>query len=713
MRKSKFISIMIVIVLILLPLSLIGKIHPAQAENGYPPRGEDGRRLDVDVVEDDNLPISEPEAVTPQNAIDATLGNPPALTQPFGSADSHQEPDQSLSPSLSSGQPLSGGELDYSLLPGVSVLDNFNRADGVIGSSWTVSDGLCNVSSNAAVCGNYGRATFNGYTGDGNIAEADVAVVGTDTQYTGLLLNYGAGSNNLFLKVQQQGSSGKFTHAACYTGNNNTPGFGLGFFPLPTPFSSAHMKATRVGNTVTIVFSNIENGAYPNQIYVCSGAPAPEGTGVGIVGLAGIARLDNFSIPSRCDDVLHNNGPLVTHPGGGFNGADASALQTALGMSSFGFGVQYSLGYRMADDFVVSNPGGWQVDYLTFYGYQTGAYADPPVSPLTGLYFQIWNGPPNDPGSSVVFGDLTTNRMFSSSWTGIYRVTDTAMTDASRPVMTIVAGAGVYLPPGAYWIDWMVDGTLTSGPWAPPVTILGQTTTGNAMQYTSAWAPANDAGPQGMPFIVRGCVEDTIWDQPLSAVNPANYIDQDFPDSPTFSSFLADDFIINAPVGLDTFFIPGGGWNGFTTLANASIITLQIHGDQAGIPAGDPAGGGDPPIWTLTLPISDPRITLYTGSGGLPSNLRIQLDTPISLLPGHYWFIFFPTMPFSPFGQFGLAAADTTNGYVGKFINPGGGFGFGAAWQDWSVIGPTLQQDIAFRLGGQTITIYLPLVKKQ
>ena len=36
--------------------------------------------------------------------------------------------------------------------------------------------------------------------------------------------------------------------------------------------------------------------------------------------------------------VLYDNGPLATHPGGGFGGADASALQTALGMGTFGYG---------------------------------------------------------------------------------------------------------------------------------------------------------------------------------------------------------------------------------------------------------------------------------------------------------------------------------------------------------------------------------------
>ncbi len=178
----------------------------------------------------------------------------------------------------------------------LAVLDDFNRADGPIGANWTVHDGYCNVSNNAAVCGDMARATFNGAPGDGNFAEADIADNGTALQYTGLLLNYGAGNSNLFLKVQNQSGGNQFGNAACYTGNNGA-GFGLGFFALSSPFSTAHMSATRVGNDVTIEFTNVDGGAQPDQTYVCSGAPAPEGTGIGIVGYVGIARLDNFGGP--------------------------------------------------------------------------------------------------------------------------------------------------------------------------------------------------------------------------------------------------------------------------------------------------------------------------------------------------------------------------------------------------------------------------------
>jgi hypothetical protein len=210
-------------------------------------------------------------------------------------------------------------------------------------------------------------------------------------------------------------------------------------------------------------------------------------------------------------DVLYDNGPLVTHPSGGFGGADASALQTALLLSTYGFGNQVSAGNRIADDFTVTDAAGWYVDKVTFFGYQTGSTT---ASTFTGVNLRIWDGPPNNPASSVVFGDTTTNRLMTTSWSNIYRVLDTALTNTQRPVMANEASVGTFLPAGTYWLDWQADGTLASGPWAPPISILGQTTTGNALQFTSTgWAPAIDTGAgavQGFPFVVEGTVGGTV-----------------------------------------------------------------------------------------------------------------------------------------------------------------------------------------------------------
>jgi len=189
-----------------------------------------------------------------------------------------------------------------------------------------------------------------------------------------------------------------------------------------------------------------------------------------------------------------------------------------------------------------------------------------------------------------------------------------------------------------------------------------------------------------------------LWDQPVSAANQAAYVDQDFPDFPAFSSFLADDFVNSGPWTINTIFIPGDFWNLATTFMNATSLHWAIYADNAGVPAGYPTGGA-PPLWSIALPPTDPQITYSTGTGGYPSNTTLNLTTPVVLPPGHYWLMFYPTMGFGAAGQYGRQPADTTNGYVGQLINPGGGFGLGTSWQNWTVLGAT-QQDIAFRLEG-------------
>jgi len=235
------------------------------------------------------------------------------------------------------------------------------------------------------------------------------------------------------------------------------------------------------------------------------------------VGVSNPAPLTSFDWPGP-DVVLYDNGPLVTHPAGGAGGADASAVQTALTMSLYGFGWQNNLGTRLADDFVVTDPAGWQIDDVTFFGYQTGS---PTTSTYTGVYIQIWDGAPNA-GGTVIWGDLTTNRLLTTGWTNIYRVLDTNLIDTNRPVMEVVATIGTTLAQGTYWFDFSATGSLSSGPWAPPISILGTTATGNALQYTTtagAWSAALDTGSgsqQGLPFIIEGfpCstpVEQSTW----------------------------------------------------------------------------------------------------------------------------------------------------------------------------------------------------------
>ncbi|KAB2960134.1 MAG: hypothetical protein F9K16_11930 [Thermoanaerobaculia bacterium] len=225
--------------------------------------------------------------------------------------------------------------------------------------------------------------------------------------------------------------------------------------------------------------------------------------------------------------VLFDNGPLLTHPAGGCAGADLSAAQnTTLGLLSRGFNHALSGGYRVADDFFVTPPG-WELETIELFAYQGGSTT---ASPITAVNYQIWNGSPDDPGSTVVCGDSTTNRMLTTEWTGMYKaLLSEATTDCTRPLMTQVVDAlGCVLAPGTYWIDWQADGNAAfTGPWAPPVSILDVVATGNGLQQvTGAWQAVVDSGlgvPLDFPFVVNGTATGLVFKDGFESGNTTRW----------------------------------------------------------------------------------------------------------------------------------------------------------------------------------------------
>jgi len=195
---------------------------------------------------------------------------------------------------------------------------------------------------------------------------------------------------------------------------------------------------------------------------------------------------------------LWNNGPLVNSPGTGTGGADESVLQAGLG--TYGFGCQYPLDYRIADDFEVVGTT-WTVDEIVVYGYQTNSG---PPSSFIGCYLQIYDGDPSA-GGTVIWGDQVTNVLTSTDWTGIYRV-NAVGGGSARPIMYLAcATPGLSLPAGVYWLEYSLDGSGSSGPWTPPVTIEGMLATGNGLQFTGSWGPAMDGSyQQDFPFLFNG-----------------------------------------------------------------------------------------------------------------------------------------------------------------------------------------------------------------
>lgn len=175
-------------------------------------------------------------------------------------------------------------------------------------------------------------------------------------------------------------------------------------------------------------------------------------------------------------------------------------------MNTLGAGHQTASANRVADEWEVTESV--EVSSVDFYAYQTGSTT---TSTITGVTLQIWDGDPTDPASTIIYGDASISAMTDTEWSGAYRASEGTETDSSRPIMvSTVETPGLTLTPGTYWFDWDSDGSLASGPWAPPIAILGEGTTGNAKQsLAGVWQDLEDTGnfePQGLPFEVTGTV---------------------------------------------------------------------------------------------------------------------------------------------------------------------------------------------------------------
>jgi hypothetical protein len=224
--------------------------------------------------------------------------------------------------------------------------------------------------------------------------------------------------------------------------------------------------------------------------------------------------------------VLWNNGPLITHVGTCPGGTNESQIRP--GGNVFGYAASPTvLGTRLADNFTVGVAQLWEIQAITFFGYQTGGGATNPT--ITQTNYQIWNGRPGDAGAVVICGSPTANQLAISLFSGIYRTTATAPCPGATTraiwseVCTLASNCAPCLPQGTYWVDFQHTGTLASGPFVPPVTprLGGPDATPDARQLASGvWADVVDnvdGLPEEIPFVIEGVlcgatpVEGSTW----------------------------------------------------------------------------------------------------------------------------------------------------------------------------------------------------------
>ncbi|MBB6679940.1 T9SS type A sorting domain-containing protein [Aequorivita sp. 609] len=206
------------------------------------------------------------------------------------------------------------------------------------------------------------------------------------------------------------------------------------------------------------------------------------------------------SYPRTQATVVYDNGPLVNVAGT----PDLSVLESiTLGMNTLGGNVSNAAGFGFADDFELLAET--EITEITGYAYQTGATS----TSINAMYVTIWDGDPSDAASTIVWGDQTTNVFTSVEDINTFRVAEDDQGGRQRMIQKVNAAiTGLTLSAGTYWLEYSFDGTGGSGPWQPPVVVLGADSTGDALQKSSTgWGPWLDSGtstPQGVPFQIHG-----------------------------------------------------------------------------------------------------------------------------------------------------------------------------------------------------------------
>lgn len=181
---------------------------------------------------------------------------------------------------------------------------------------------------------------------------------------------------------------------------------------------------------------------------------------------------------------------------------DAGVTTMANGTTGVGAQIVGTTVNRVADDFTVPAGELWTLSKATFYAYQTNYTGT--TSPFTEVRVRISNGDPSLGGATVVFGDLTTNRLLSTSDAMMYRIPNSiapapgTAPALNRKIWMIEADVNADLPAGTYWIEWTL-GAGAGGNFSPPSTIVdARTQPGyNAKQFQSAtatWVTLVDAG---------------------------------------------------------------------------------------------------------------------------------------------------------------------------------------------------------------------------
>ncbi|MGH7293086.1 MAG: GC-type dockerin domain-anchored protein, partial [Myxococcota bacterium] len=129
------------------------------------------------------------------------------------------------------------------------------------------------------------------------------------------------------------------------------------------------------------------------------------------------------------------------------------------------------------------------------------------------FYITLYDGNPAA-GGSVIAGDFTTNRLLSSTFTGVYRISSSGTFGSSRPIIRLDVDMSwaPRLQNGTYWMVVSAVGDTAIAASPNPQSI-----------FVTPHGQGHDGGANALQYFNSGWV--AIWDLPFTqfAFCPADY----------------------------------------------------------------------------------------------------------------------------------------------------------------------------------------------
>lgn len=204
--------------------------------------------------------------------------------------------------------------------------------------------------------------------------------------------------------------------------------------------------------------------------------------------------------------IIHDQAIFITASGAGYGNADVS--QPQLPLTLLGSSASKKLGEWIADDFTLLSES--SIDKIDFYVYQPNSGIKLHVN---AVYVDIYNDSPLN-GGEVVWNGEGANLLSYIEFSNAYRCkAASSISDVSCPIMKVTADINTTLQGGKYWLAVSFETSIDAeaGPYAFPITIFGQTSTGNALykDAVGVYSWRDDPGTFGLPFTMYGTSEST------------------------------------------------------------------------------------------------------------------------------------------------------------------------------------------------------------